>query len=405
MKLLIVTSIFPYSSAEPFLRPEISSLIARGHIVYVAPLQPGAQIPHENAAFAKHTLVSPLFNTRTVSTVVRQHRRALLALRIAVAPKSRAAIRLKNLATIPKALWLAERASDLGIDHIHCHWAGCTATAGMIAAQCSGIGWSFTAHRWDIAENNLFAVKAASAEFVRFISDDGILQATEQGYLQNAQRVCLVHMGVSVPPEETFGLVERPKSHDLPIVVCPAHLIERKGHYLLFEAMERLVADWPNLQLWLAGRGPLEKVLRADAIARGLEHNVRFLGQIPNDELLGLYKTGRVAAVVLPSLHEGIPVALIEAMSFAIPVIGSDVGGTRELLANGGGTLIRPGDACGLAEGLADILRDPSSALVAARRGRDRVKQAFDIETITGTLERLYEGTELVQSSPSSERL
>src|SRR5262249_25595076 len=55
-------------------------------------------------------------------------------------------IRLKNLAVFPKAMWLAQLASQWKADHIHCHWGGTTATMAMAASRLSGVPWSLTLH-------------------------------------------------------------------------------------------------------------------------------------------------------------------------------------------------------------------------------------------------------------------
>ena len=84
------------------------------------------------------------------------------------------AVLAKNLIVYPKALWLARLARKWDADHIHAQWASTTATMAMLAGHISGIPWSCTAHRGDIAENNLLCTKAARASFMRFISASGL---------------------------------------------------------------------------------------------------------------------------------------------------------------------------------------------------------------------------------------
>src|SRR5262249_36530604 len=108
------------------------------------------------------------------------------------------AIAIKNLAIFPKALWLANVAANWSADHIHCHWAGTTATMAMLASRLSRVPWSLTLHRWDIVENNLIAAKVSSASFARFISEDGLRMARGIGIRPEAN-VRVLGMGVTIP--------------------------------------------------------------------------------------------------------------------------------------------------------------------------------------------------------------
>lgn len=79
-----------------------------------------------------------------------------------------------NAAVIPKGLWISRIAREWCADHIHAYWASSPASAALIAAECSGIPWSFTAHRHDLARDNLLSEKTRHAAFVRVISESGL---------------------------------------------------------------------------------------------------------------------------------------------------------------------------------------------------------------------------------------
>src|SRR5690606_27501786 len=131
--------------------------------------------------------------------------------------------------------------------------------------------------------------------------------------------------------------------------VCPANLLPIKGHEYLLRAISRL-GNRKGLELWIAGDGPLKTPLRQLTDALGLRDVVRFLGRLDHSELLKFYRENQVDLVCLASLelglglHEGIPVALIEAMSYGIPVVATSSGGIGELLADGAGLLVEPQD-------------------------------------------------------------
>src|SRR5260370_17050770 len=103
----------------------------------------------------------------------------------------------------------------------------------MLASWRSGIPWRFTAHRWDIVENNLLARKAGSASFVRLISGDGLRIARALG-LGSANNARVIHMGVPIPNRVRRGSGPRP------VVLCPPRLVEVKGHRFLLQACQIL---------------------------------------------------------------------------------------------------------------------------------------------------------------------
>jgi glycosyltransferase involved in cell wall biosynthesis len=142
-------------------------------------------------------------------------------------------------------------------------------------------------------------------------------------------------------------------------------LERRKGHHLLLEAALRAAGQ---LRYVFCGAGSEEAALRAQA--RPLGARVRFLGF--RTDVADVLAAADVA--VLPSLHEGLGVAALEAMAAARPVIASRVGGLGEVMAGGeAGILIPPGDATALADALADLAADPALRHRLGVAGRRRV--------------------------------
>ena len=91
------------------------------------------------------------------------------------------AVFVKNAVVLPKGLWLARLARRWHADHIHAHWGRTTATIGLVAAELTGIPWSLTLHRDDIAHPNLLSVKMRKAAFTRFISRSGLDDRPRRG--------------------------------------------------------------------------------------------------------------------------------------------------------------------------------------------------------------------------------
>jgi glycosyltransferase involved in cell wall biosynthesis len=172
---------------------------------------------------------------------------------------------------------------------------------------------------------------------------------------------------------------------DVCVFVTVARLEADKGFCYLLEALARLHG---NCRALIIGSGPEEGALRRQASLLGLEGRVVFAG---TERRLGpLLKAGD--AFVLPSLHEGMSVALIEAMYLGLPVVASEVGGTGSVVSHGEqGLLVPPGDAEALSRAMESIAADPDRARQMGRAGRSRVEAAFLPRHHLAALEGLYE--------------
>lgn len=266
-----------------------------------------------------------------------------------------------------------------------------------VAAELTGIPWSFTLHRWDIAENNMLKAKAESAIFVRCISEDGkkeVLNLIGQNF---ATKVQLVHMGVFL---HALTAKESKGSERL-IIACPANFVPVKGHRFLIEACALLREKGINeFQCLFIGDGPLEAEIRRLIAHHGLEGVVSLVGRLPHEELMRMYRNGEVDVVVLPSIltdtgeKEGIPVALMEAMAYGIPVVSTNVGGIPELLSNGAGLVVQDKDALQLARALETLAIDPKLARKIGERGRLKVEGKFNLRKNAASLELLFKGAQ-----------
>ena len=243
----------------------------------------------------------------------------------------------------------------------------------LVASEVSGVPWSLTAHRWDIVENNLLSLKVRKASFTRFVSSSGLRMAQARG-IRDSEKSVVLHMGVQVPIDTSEARVP----DDCPaIILCPASLYPVKGHRYLLDALAILGQRGLRPCLWLAGGGELREQLQRQADDLGISQGP-LLGHVPHEKVLDLYRCGKVWMVVLPSVdlgdghHEGIPVALMEAMSYGIPVISTTAGGAPELLSGGAGLLVPPGNPSPLADTIERMLRDPQSRVQYGRAGRTR---------------------------------
>lgn len=158
-----------------------------------------------------------------------------------------------------------------------------------------------------------------------------------------------------------------------------------KGHACLFDALRRL-SHLPDLRLHVFGSGPLEADLRRRCRAGSLESVVTFHGfQSPIEPHLCA-----LDLLVMPSLHEGLPYALLEAMQLGVPVVASRVGGLIEALGGDCGVLVPAGDDAAMASAIERLYHNADLRGSLADRARRRIASDFHAAGMVGAYSALY---------------
>lgn len=164
------------------------------------------------------------------------------------------------------------------------------------------------------------------------------------------------------------------------VIASVGHLIERKGHHFVIEAL----AEQPDATLLLVGEGPEEGALKSLAARLGVADRVRFLGQRPHQELVDVYSAADV--LVLASSREGWANVLLEAMACGTPAVATDVWGTREVVAAPeAGVLIETRSAKAVADGLARVF-----AAMPDRGATRRYAEGFSWQETSDAQARLF---------------
>ena len=163
----------------------------------------------------------------------------------------------------------------------------------------------------------------------------------------------------------------------------------QKGLEVLVDAAADVARDRPAWHLAVAGDGPLRDELVARAAAAGLGDRVRWLGR--RGDVPGLLRAAD--CLVLPSLWEGMPNVVLEAMAAGLPVVATAVEGTEDLVIPGAtGWLVPPGRPGPLADALREAAADPDRRRALGRAGRARVEAEFAPARVVAAYERLWAG-------------
>lgn len=173
-------------------------------------------------------------------------------------------------------------------------------------------------------------------------------------------------------------------------VLSTRRLASKNGVQFLLRSIPQVLRACPDARFLLAGDGPAGRALEAEARAQGIRSSVRFLGHVPNERLLDLYRLAE--ACVLPSLQEATSISGLEAMACGKPIVGTRVGGIPEILEDGvTGVLVEPADPADLARGLLRVLSDGNLAARMGAKARERAREAFSWTAIAERTLSVYE--------------
>jgi glycosyltransferase involved in cell wall biosynthesis len=165
-------------------------------------------------------------------------------------------------------------------------------------------------------------------------------------------------------------------------------LTQQKGYRYLLEAIPEILKSVPSVKFFIAGEGELKKSLLVLRDKLGLQSSVSFLGF--RDDVPRLLSAFDI--FVLPSLWEGLPVALIEAMAAGKPIVATDVDGNCEVTGrDAAGIAVEPLDPPALATALLELLGDPELRRRLGDAGIERAQKLFDVRIMIKRYQDLYE--------------
>jgi colanic acid/amylovoran biosynthesis glycosyltransferase len=281
-----------------------------------------------------------------------------------------------KMKTLPEFLMASDYALEMaenGIEHIHCHFGDRKLFTGYFCSRFTGLPLTVTVHAYEILLNPntpMFKLAAAACQTVVTVSEFNKQELVKR-FGVDEDRIQVIHIHGDVSGDHREGQVK---------LLIAAEFREKKGHDVLFQALKILARD--DIVLWVAGDGRLD--IQAVAEEMGVQDRVVFMGRLKYEPLSVLFDACDI--FVLPSRtasdgdREGIPVALMEAMSRKKPVISTRHVGIPELVRNG--VLVDENDAEGLAEAIARLADDPGLRRELGQENHEIIKQEFSENSV-----------------------
>lgn len=280
------------------------------------------------------------------------------------------------------------------IDVIHCHgyksnFYGLLASRGEVPSVTTNHNW-LTTH-WKL-KTYCFLDSLWIRFFDRIVAVSNEVKKDMLRYKIPEAKIRVVDNGIALErfakPVETnimknqLGLDEK-----IRIIGTIGSLVIEKGHIYLLEAARQILDVVKDLKFLIIGDGPLRKALEEKSEELGIKKDIIFMGQrkdIP--ELLMA-----MDVFVLPSIKEGLPIALLEAMASKRPVIATRIGAIPNVIENEDiGVLVEPKDITGLRDAIMNLLNDPGRMNLLARKGFDRVCRDFSSDEMAKNYLKLY---------------
>lgn len=301
-----------------------------------------------------------------------------------------------SLATV---LALARLMRQRRIDLVHCHLYHAN-LYGRLAARLVGIPAIATVHntyvrrKWHRSLLNCWLgrgrglVIAVSAEARNDIIEHDRLDPGRVLLLPNGIDIARVDTPLSqAAAKQRLGYAA-----DDFLIGCVGRLEEQKGHINIIRALGLMLETAPDdlkrrLQLLIVGDGRLRGELEQVATTTGMASRVHFAGS--RGDVAEILRS--LDLYVMPSLWEGLSLAMLEAMAAGLPVIISDVGGAAEVLGDGEfGIRVPPGDIAALAHAVMALVQDEGERRRLGTAARRRVCEHYDLRERIARLEATY---------------
>jgi colanic acid/amylovoran biosynthesis glycosyltransferase len=282
-----------------------------------------------------------------------------------------------------QAVYVGLRLRQMGIDHVHAHFAGMAARTAFWINKFFSIPFSFTAHANDIFSPRQFEIglnKLCDKARAIVTETDYAARFLSERFPYLGDRVHRIYNGLDLAE---FGRADF--SSTPPLIIAVGRLIPKKGFSDLIRACALLAERRKSFRCEIIGEGPLKNELREQIDKFCLQNNVELAGAKPQTQLRRRLAAANV--FVLPSVidpdggMDNLPTVIMEAMATGLPVVSTNIGGIPEMVVqNETGFLVQPGDAAAMADAIETVINDCSSAARLGHSGCERARALFSIE-------------------------
>jgi glycosyltransferase involved in cell wall biosynthesis len=207
---------------------------------------------------------------------------------------------------------------------------------------------------------------------------------------KNKKKYCVINLPVDFAKFKKINFkseIKKYKNGDYPVIGMVSRLQPGKGHEYLIRALPDILNDYPDLKVKIVGKGILLNDLRTLSKQLNVSNNIEFTGYVKD-----IYaELSTMDIFILPSLSEGFPISILEAMAAGLPVAASNVGGIPEIVENGiNGFLFEPKDIEAIAKVLKSFFLNYERTLEMGRLGRQKIISNFSPEKYIQKLDLLY---------------
>jgi len=287
---------------------------------------------------------------------------------------------------------IREYVKNHDIDLIHTHgYKG--NIYGILAARAARVPIIATCHNWPASTlplrlySFLDRIVLRKANHIVAVSEN--VRERLRRFAIPSRKITVIQNGVDTA---RFASARPVLRHELnldgrTVIGVVGRLSSEKGHKFLLRAAPRLIEEFPTVALVFIGSGPEQPALESLTRELNLQDRVFFAGF--RRDMLQVYAS--IDILVLPSLEEGLPLTVLEAMAAGLPILASRVGDIGKIIVSGvSGLLIEPGSTDGLYGALVQLLRDPALRDTLRANARATVNSSFSVQRMAAQYLELY---------------